>query len=145
MSQIDWQVTSYNSPTSKCIHTWPVTSVRKEKTACNKSRDEIMTWQVTIMDWSDDFAFNQHHITGRCSFFQNGKIQKMHLWVQGWRAFVFSCMSILLSRESDYSALRARSGVASQLSTTLRWGNPVSAFPNGTASKLAGLFSTLSL
>ena len=31
---------------------------------------------------------------------------------------------ILLSRESDQSAIRARLGVASHLSTTPRWGNP---------------------
>ena len=59
--------------------------------------------------------------------------------------YLFSCIFILLSRESDQSAMRARLGVASHLSTTPRWGIPLSAFPNGTTSKLAGLFSTLSL
>ena len=42
------------------------------------------------------------------------------------------------------SAVRARLGVASHLSTTLRWGIPLSAFFNGTTSKLPA-FSTLSL
>ena len=55
---------------------------------------------------------------------------------------VFSCIFIL-SRESDQSAIRARLGVASHLSTTPRI--PPSAIPNGTTSKLAGLFITLSL
>ena len=63
--------------------------------------------------------------------------------------FLFSCIFILLTRKSDQSAIRVRLGVArlggaGHLSTTPRWGNSVSAFPNGTASKLAGLFSTLS-
>ena len=35
----------------------------------------------------------------------------------------FSCMFILLSPESDQSAIRARLGVASHLSTTPKWGN----------------------
>ena len=35
-----------------------------------------------------------------------------------------SCIFILLSRESDQCAIRARLGVASHLSTTPRWGNP---------------------
>ena len=38
--------------------------------------------------------------------------------------FLFSCIFILLSRESDQCAIRARLGVASHLSTTPRWGNP---------------------
>ena len=37
---------------------------------------------------------------------------------------VFSSIFILLSRESDQCAIRARLGVASHLSTTPRWGNP---------------------
>ena len=36
-------------------------------------------------------------------------------------------------------------GVASHLSTALRWGNPLSALLKRTTSKLAGLFSTLTL
>ena len=35
---------------------------------------------------------------------------------------------ILLSRESDQCAIRARLGVAGHLSTTPRWGNPVKCF-----------------
>ena len=35
-----------------------------------------------------------------------------------------SCIFILLSRESDQCAIRARLGVADHLSTTPRWGNP---------------------
>ena len=35
-----------------------------------------------------------------------------------------SCVFILLSRESDQCAIRARLGVASHLSTTPRWRNP---------------------
>ena len=38
--------------------------------------------------------------------------------------FIFSCIFILLSRESDQCAIRARLGVAGHLSTTPRWGNP---------------------
>ena len=38
--------------------------------------------------------------------------------------FFFSRIFILLSRESDQCAIRARLGVASHLSTTPRWGNP---------------------
>ena len=38
--------------------------------------------------------------------------------------FLFSCIFILLSRESDQCAIRARLGVAGHLSTTPRWGNP---------------------
>ena len=38
--------------------------------------------------------------------------------------FSFSCIFILLSRESDQCAIRARLGVAGHLSTTPRWGNP---------------------
>ena len=43
------------------------------------------------------------------------------------RSFIFdlfSCIFIFLSRESDQSAIRARLGVASHVSTTPRWGNP---------------------
>ena len=39
-------------------------------------------------------------------------------------SLVVGCVFILLSRESDQSAIRARLGVASHLSTTPRWGNP---------------------
>ena len=38
--------------------------------------------------------------------------------------YLFSCIFVLLSRESDQSAIRARLGVASHLSATQRWGNP---------------------
>ena len=38
--------------------------------------------------------------------------------------FMFSCIFILLLRESDQCAIRVRLGVASHLSTTPRWGNP---------------------
>ena len=41
------------------------------------------------------------------------------------------------------SAVRARVGGAGRLSTTLRWGIPLSAFPNGTTSKLAGFLHTV--
>ena len=52
---------------------------------------------------------------------------------------------ILLSRESDQCAVRARLGVAGHLSTTLRWGIPLGAFPNGTTSELAGLLHAVPL
>ena len=39
--------------------------------------------------------------------------------------FIFSCIFIFLSRESDQSAIRARVGVADHLSTTPKGGNPV--------------------
>ena len=42
--------------------------------------------------------------------------------------FLFSCILILLSRESDQCAIRARLGVAGHLSTTPRWGNPAKCF-----------------
>ena len=51
-------------------------------------------------------------------------------WATWFRAalyyfiYLFSCMFILLSRESDQCAIRARLVVASHLSTTPRWGNP---------------------
>ena len=38
--------------------------------------------------------------------------------------YLFSCIFVLLSRESDQCAIRARLGVAGHLSTTPRWGNP---------------------
>ena len=38
--------------------------------------------------------------------------------------FIFGCIFILLSRESDQCAIRARLGVAGHLFTTPRWGNP---------------------
>ena len=38
--------------------------------------------------------------------------------------FMFSCIFILLSRESDQCAIRAHLRVASHLSITPRWGNP---------------------
>ena len=37
---------------------------------------------------------------------------------------IFSCIFILLSRESDQCAIRARLGDANHLSITPRWGNP---------------------
>ena len=58
---------------------------------------------------------------------------------------VFSCIFILVSRESDQCAVRARLGVAGHLSITPRWGILVSDYPNGSASKLGGFFFTLSL
>ena len=57
----------------------------------------------------------------------------------------FGCIFIFLSQESNQCAIRARLGVARHMSTTPRWGIPLSAFPNGTTGKLFGLFSTLSL
>ena len=59
--------------------------------------------------------------------------------------YVFSNIFILLSRESDQCAIRARLGVTGHLSTTPRWGNPAKCFSNGTTNKLAGLFSALSI
>ena len=50
---------------------------------------------------------------------------------------------ILLSRESGQCAMRACLGVAGHLSTTLRWGIPLSAFPNGTTSKSASFLHTV--
>ena len=38
--------------------------------------------------------------------------------------YLFSCIFILLSPESDQCAIRARLGDAGYLSTTPRWGNP---------------------
>ena len=51
---------------------------------------------------------------------------------------------ILLSRESDQCAIRARSGVAGHLSTTLRWRNSVKPFPTAQQVNLPA-FSTLPL
>ena len=42
--------------------------------------------------------------------------------------YLFSCIFILLSRESDQCAIRARLGVAGHLSTTPRWGSPAKCF-----------------
>ena len=54
-----------------------------------------------------------------------------------------SLIFILISRESDHSAKRARLGVAGHLSTHQDGGIPLSALPNGTTSKFASLFSSL--
>ena len=60
--------------------------------------------------------------------------------------FVFSCIFILLSRESDQCAIGLQAlGVASHRLPHQHGGILLSAFPNGTTSKLAGLISTLSL
>ena len=45
-------------------------------------------------------------------------------WVGFRSLFLFSCIFILLSRESDQCAMRARLGVAGHLSTTSGGGNP---------------------
>ena len=58
------------------------------------------------------------------------------------RSVYFFCCIFNLSRESDQWAMGARLGVAGHLYTTPKWGIPLSAFPNCTTSKLAGLFST---
>ena len=42
--------------------------------------------------------------------------------------FVFCVIIILLSRESDQCAIRARLGAASRLSTTPGWGDPAKSF-----------------
>ena len=59
--------------------------------------------------------------------------------------FYFCGIFILLSRESNQCAIRARSGVASHLFTHQHGVIPLSACPTDTTSKLAGLFFTLSL
>ena len=66
-----------------------------------------------------------------------------NFFVSLWIFFVYFCIFILLSRENDQCAIRARLEVASHLSPHQDWGISLSAFPNGTTSKLAGLFSTL--
>ena len=43
--------------------------------------------------------------------------------------FIFNCIFILLSRESDQCAIPAHLGVASHLSTTPRWGNLTKCLP----------------
>ena len=59
---------------------------------------------------------------------------------------VFSSKFILLSRENDQFAIRARLRVAGHLCASPHNGGiPRSAFPNDTTSKLAGLFSILSV
>ena len=45
--------------------------------------------------------------------------------------FFFSCIFILLSRESNQSTIPARLGVAGHLSTTPRWGNPAKYLSHG--------------
>ena len=56
--------------------------------------------------------------------------------------FLFSCIFILLSRESDQCAVRVRLGVASHLLLHQDRGIALSAFPNGTTSELACWFLT---
>ena len=46
-------------------------------------------------------------------------LQKLYLFF----LYLFGCIFILLSRESDQCAIRARLGVAGHLSITPRWGN----------------------
>ena len=58
---------------------------------------------------------------------------------------VFSSIFILLSRESDESAITSSLGVSGRLSTTQRLGNSAKCVSYGTTINLAGLFSTLSL
>ena len=58
--------------------------------------------------------------------------------------YIFSRIFILLSQESDQSAITS-SLRSNHLSGTLSWETQISAFRNGTRSKLAGLFSTLFL
>ena len=60
------------------------------------------------------------------------KMPKLHYW------HIYSP-----TRRKRRSAVRARLGVAGHLSTTLRWGIPLSAFPNGTTSKLADFLHTV--
>ena len=43
---------------------------------------------------------------------------------------LFNCILILLSRDSDQCAVRARLGVAGHLSTTPRWRNPAKCLSN---------------
>ena len=70
--------------------------------------------------------------------------------INSYREYVFLyrylvAYFILLSRKSDQCAVRARLGVANICLPHQDGVIPVYAFPNGTTSKLAGLFSTLSL
>ena len=55
----------------------------------------------------------------------------------------FSCAFIFYHEKAIKVLQRARSGVARHLSTTSRWEILLSAFPNGTVNKSAGLFSTV--
>ena len=68
------------------------------------------------------------------------------IFVRKLNQFVFRCILSFPYLEKVIKVLqRARLGDASRLSATPSWGFPLSAFPNGATSKLAGLFSTLSL
>ena len=58
----------------------------------------------------------------------NGKNKMKLIQVILFIVFLFSCIFILLLRESDQSAIRARLEVANHLSTTPRWGNPAMCF-----------------
>ena len=54
--------------------------------------------------------------------FSVDKVKKK--WFDIYLFSLFNCIFILLSRESDQCAIRARLGVTGHLSTTPRWGNP---------------------
>ena len=71
----------------------------------------------------------------RAALYYNENLPAVRTIVNNWTSsgllvsrakdvFFFSSIFILLSRESDQCAIRARLGVASQLSTTPRRGNP---------------------
>ena len=52
-------------------------------------------------------------------------LQKFTILLVSWVIIIIIIdIFILLSRESDQCAVRARLGAAGHLSTTLRWGNP---------------------
>ena len=81
-------------------------------------------------DWKSKNKKGHHD--RRCTIFhsKSSEEQKKSLSPQmPYSIFVFSCVFILLSRESDQRAIRARSGVAGHLSTTPRWGTTIVNLP----------------
>ena len=76
---------------------------------------------MVIADDFDQLNFNSC-LDGDCKYYSTLQFSNIINFI--FILFLFSSIFILLSRESDQCAIRARLGVAGHLSTTPRWGNP---------------------
>ena len=76
------------------------------------------------VDEVDSLSANQNYAVIRHPSGREAAVSTTDLAPTALYLFFFSCIFILISRESDQCAIRARLGVASHLSTTPRWGNP---------------------